>query len=419
MEPSSRLAFPWLRVASTLAWMVVLWGLSAIALLFAASRVGEDASTSFGDAMHEFQASWGGRLDVSPPRFVLKTTTVEDEWDKEARAMVPVTRVHERDLYPVDAILSATLDAGDQRAGSLTVSAYEARLADRYVVANLAGVEGELFLHVRRPKGAALLYDYALTVDGQPVADARLGEEFRVLEAFAPGAEVAIGLQMTTKGVEEYRFRLSEWSASVLPHLKATFQVDTDRFRLLRFGVPHQRTNTEGASTVVFEANRLAADQDLGVSFLTDRQVLERVADVVIAAPLATGLFLVVVLVWSQVRGVRFSGFHFVFVATIPTFYFLFLAYLVRFVGLPASLGAAVTLLAVLFAATLPPVFGRAFALKVVLPYLLVLTLGFTAVFLLPLWKGLALLGLLFAVGLSVMVPLARADFEKWPLLAP
>jgi inner membrane protein involved in colicin E2 resistance len=134
-------------------------------------------------------------------------------------------------------------------------------------------------------------------------------------------------------------------------------------------------------------------------------------------SPAALALMLLVILIFSQAAGKKFYWIHYLFFASIVLFYFLFLSYTIRFfhVGICISIStAAMGLMAIIY---FPAVLGRQLFLKKVLPFLLLLTLGFSLVFLIPVIQGIAFLILLFGVFLALMVVLSKSDFAKWPLM--
>ena len=405
------------RVARLGLWLGLLWVLAAVVLELGASRVGEGKDTSFGEARREFTASWGGPIVEWPPSFAIRHDFTVQEVDPVLKAWVDKEKTENLAVFPSRVSLSADLRTRVQTTGALRIPAYEVRGKGRYIIRNDSGAVGPLVLTVARPGGAALVYDYTITVGGTPVTNARLDQEMVVSPDLQPGEERVVEVTLSTKGVERWQWNLSAWKDRILPKLEATLTTDTPRFSLLRFGIPHERIDAPSGSSVVFSANDLSADQDLGVNFATEIRELGSVGEIVGFAPLSGVLLLLAVAVWSQVREVRFAGFHYAFIVVGHTTWFLFLSYLVRYLGLAGSCALATALMLGLFAATVPPFAGRGFAWRVVLPYQLLLTVGFAATFLLPTLRGLALLALCFGVLVSVMVPLSRAQFSRWPVL--
>ena len=399
-------------------WLLLVWFVATVALVVAGSRVGANANTTYGSAEQEFEASWGGHIALDPPRFWLDRQYTEQVVDKDLKAWVTMARTERIPLLPTNVVLTADIRSGVQRSGWLTFDAYEVRCKDTYTIRNTSGYAGSLLVEVDRPEAAALVYDYTLAVAGELVPEVRLGAPFPVVADFAVGAERPVNITLSTKGVETYQYALSNWKDQVLPHLDATLTVDSDRFSLLRFGLPHTRSVAGPVTTVHFDVGQFSSNEDLGITFAATTQSLDRVAELVGSAPIAVGLFLAVLFVWSQLLRARFNAFFYLFAALTPATYFLFLSYAVRYFGLVASFSLSAGMMLALFALTVPSALGRSFALRVALPYLLVLTLGFSGIFLLPVFKGVAFLGFAFVVGLSVLVPVARANLARWPIIA-
>lgn len=204
-----------------------------------------------------------------------------------------------------------------------------------------------------------------------------------------------------------------------MPQLTARLRVNTDQFALLRFGLPHTRTVENGVSTVAFEVRDFAASQDIGINFVAERQDLDRVDELMLASPTTSVLLILGTLAWAQVRRVRIRGLNYGFIVGTHTFFFLFLAYLIRYLGFYASVGIALALGAVCFQVTVRPGVERGFALRTLAPLMVVLTAGYCALFLAPALKGVMTLSFFFVGFLGVLAPLARGGFESWPLLEP
>ncbi len=406
-----------LRLVAALAWLFALWLAATIAESIAAARVGHHAGTSFGAARAEFEASWGGRIEMSPPAFALEYTRMVTGTNRDGE-FFERPELKEEPLVPRSAMLDTRIVHGTRQSGWHHFQAFEVHQAESYTVRNTAPVPGALLLTIDRPDTAAIVYDLRVEVDGVVFPSPALERPLRLAEQFLPGAEVGVRLTQATHGVDVFRWKLSDWKDVIVPRLDATFSVNTNQFALWRFGLPHTRTWDGSEARVVFGVADFASNQDLGISFVGDRQDIDRVREIVFYSPAATALYLALLLVWSQVRGARFGSFHFAFAAVVQAFYFLFLAYMIRYISLGAAMAAGTFLTLLMFAATIPPSMGRSFALGTVLPYLLLHTLGFSGLFMLPAFTGVAFLAFVFVLLLSVMAPLARADFKSWPLLS-
>ena len=61
---------------------------------------------------------------------------------------------------------------------------------------------------------------------------------------------------------------------------------------------------------------------------------------------------------------------------------------------------------------------NKKFAFKVLAPYHFALTTVLSVIFLLPIYRGVSLIIFLFMIFLSIMVPIGKSDFSKWPIFA-
>lgn len=403
------------RLLLHLVGLLALTFVATVVLLVAASRVGDDAPTTFGAERSVFEANWGGPLEQALPQFwlereELRTATVDDRRFEKVETVQTV-------LVPVDAAFDITLTHGTQKQGWLSFQAYEAREAAEFTVENTSAHAGRLMVQVNRPSGSVLVHDYTLRLGGTLVRAPVLGNTIELVD-LAPGESVHVALTLASNGTDRFALMLSDWAGALVPHFRATLRVDTDRFALLRYGLPHERTNEGGGSTVVFDVSQFSAAQDVGVNFVNDEADFSRVHDLMGTSPLAAALLLFGTFVWAQVRGLRIGFLRWTFLAMVHTFYFCFVSYLVRYTTLGPAAAAALVLCTGSFAVTIPPAFGYTFAWRTMYPLLLALTVGYTLVFLVPVFKGLAVLSFFFVGFMALVAPLARSDVSKWPLVA-
>jgi len=405
------------RVLALGAWLVLLVIVAAVSLAFAGSRIGETRNSSYGATWDEFTASWGGEIVVEPPAFSLAWSETVLQTDAVLKERVEVVQPRTAPVPVVDIDLSAELEQSHREYGSLSFNAFESRHVDVYRVINDTPHEGPLRVTVGWPSGASILTDYTVVVDGAGVASPKLGEEFELVPVFSPGSSALVALTWATKGADQFTYRLSAFRKRVLPHARARLAVNSDRFTLLRFGLNHTRVNEGGGSVVEFDLPNFSTTQDIGLRFVSQRRDLEFASLVVGQAPLAVVIFLASILVWSQVLRVRFLAFHYLSMTVTVVSYFVFMSYLVRWFGTWPSVGAAGTITGVLAAALAPPIFGRAFALRVVAPYLLAFTVLFSLLFLLPTLRGIAVLSYVFVAGATLLVATVRSNLAQWPIL--
>jgi hypothetical protein len=158
--------------------------------------------------------------------------------------------------------------------------------------------------------------------------------------------------------------------------------------------------------------------QDLGVTFLSKQRYLDQIQSLMNYSPVSLILFLMVIFFFSQIYAVKFNPFHYLFLAMIDVFYFLFVAYLVRFFGIVPTFGISILLTAAMFFLYCPNVFGWSFAIRVAGVYLFLLTVVFSLIFMMPIFRGLLFVVLIFLIFMSIMSFISRSDISKWPILS-
>lgn len=387
----------------------ILWfGLGSVVLLGTATRVGVGGGSSFGEARREFQDSWGGPVELSPPRFFQSRDVTMEEWDATVAAQGPL-RMTKQEPALIDGLsLDARLKTGVEHRSWLSFTTYELRFSETWTIRPSLDEPAPLDVQLALPAETGVLYDYTVAVGAAEPTRPRLGEPWRLLEAWAPGEPLQVTIRFATRGMELLRYQLSKRSNVVLPLLEADFHVDTPRFELWRFGLPHERTPEGDGERVHFAVRDLVPTQDLGVVFPNERRAQDRVRDILLAAPLALGALLAALGAHGWLRGVAGIGGRLAFPAAAQVFALVFTGILVRHLGLWGALGAGWALGALLFLVTVPAALGGRFTRRVALPYSLLLGPGFSMLFLVPELRAVGLLGLLFGVGLSVLVPVAR-----------
>lgn len=412
-----------MKAAGRIFWTVVWLGGLAIAgfviLSLAAARVGEQRSSTYGQAYAEFQNSWGGEIGIVPPAFALERTYTARRYNEAAKQYELEERTEQLPVIPHSIVIDSNVNYGERQLSLLTFNSFEARCQETYTIRNRTGYNGKLLLSVTKPEQANLLYDYQVRVigrDGEAVTPV-IGQSLVLLPAWDPEAEAQVIVTYATKGMDLFKYNLSAYDKQVIGRLEAQIQLNTSEFQIYRFGLPHTLETSAQGATLRFAMDDFSTTQDLGIAFTSRQMYLDHIQNLMRYSPVSLLLFLVVVLVFTQVRGVRFNPLHYLFLAAIDVFYFLFVAYLIRFVGLGLTFALAIGLTAAMFVAYVPNVVGWRFASRVLGPYLFVLTVVFSLIFVLPIFRGLLFVTLVFLVFLSVMVAVSRSNISEWQLV--
>lgn len=408
------------RIFGMLVWLGGLAVAGSVILALTASRVGEHKSSTYGSAYVQFQNSWGGEIAIAPPTFGLWRTYTVSEYNKDSEKYEDVEKSEWIPFMPKSITIDANINYGEQDRDFLIFNAFESNNTETYSIKNTTEYSGELWMKVTKPENANLMYGYRISLPSAQdvVIQPRMGKEFMLLPDMTSGEQIDIVVNYTTKGMDVYKYNLSAYQDNVIESLQATVNLNTKEYEVYRFGLPHTITATPTGSALAFKLEDFSTTQDLGVAFVSKQRGLDRVQSLLNYSPVSLALFLVVVFMFSQILAVRFNPFHYLFLGLIDLFYYLFVAYLIRFFGIIPTFGISIALTVAMFFLYAPNVFGKFFAYRVVGVYLFLLTVVFSAIFLMPIFQGLLFVILIFVIFMSVMVFVGRSDISKWPIVS-
>jgi inner membrane protein involved in colicin E2 resistance len=408
------------RIFAMLVWVGGLAIAGAVVLALTASRVGEHKSSTYGNAYVQFQDSWGGEIGIVPPEFSLLRTYMETQYNDTSKQYEDVEKTERIPLVPKSIKIDSTVDYGEQERDLLIFNAFEAQNTETYVIPNNTEYSGELLVKLTKPENANLMYDYKIVIPSRdnlvirPVMD----DSVALMPKMSQNQQVEIILTYTTKGMDVFKYNLSAYQNNVIEGLQAQIELNTDDFEIYRFGLPHTTTETPTGSTIQFNVDDFSTTQDLGITFLAKQRYLDQIQSLMNYSPVSLALFLVVIFFFSQIYAVKFNPFHYLFLAMIDVFYYLFVAYLVRFFGIVPTFGISIALTALMFLVYCPNVFGWRFAGRIAGVYLFLLTVVFSLIFLMPIFRGLMFVILVFLIFMSIMIFVSRSDISKWPIMS-
>lgn len=407
------------RIFGMLVWLGGLAVAGSILLALTAARVGEHKSSTYGNAYFQFQESWGGEIGIVPPSFALQRSYTESQFNKDSGQYEDIPRTEQFPLIPQSITIHSTIDYQEQERDLLIFNAFEAHTTETYIIVNGTDYSGELQIQVTKPANANLLYDYTVSIPEKgglvvrPVMDAAVV----LIPAMSKDEKVEIVVTYSTKGMDVFKYNLSAYQNTVIQGLKADFKLNTPEFEIYRFGLPHEITYSGSGAEVQFTVDDFSTTQDLGVTFLAKQRYLDQIQSLMNYSPISLMLFIVVIFFFSQIQAVKFNSFHYLFLTVINLFYYLFVAYLIRFFGVGLTFGISILLTALMFLLYCPNVFGRRFASRVAGVYLFLLTVVFSLIFLMPIFRGLLFVVLIFLIFMSIMISVSRSDISKWHIV--
>jgi inner membrane protein involved in colicin E2 resistance len=407
------------RVFAMLVWLGGLAIAGSIVLVLTASRVGEHRSSTYGFAYVQFQDSWGGEIGIVPPEFTLERTYTESVYNKDSEQYDQVEKTERFTLVPKSISIDSKILYGEQERDLLVFNAFEVENTETYVLTNTTEYSGELFVKVTKPENANLLYNYTISIPSENglVMRPNMAKSVVLLPVLAKGGQVEIVITYSTKGMDVFKYNLSAYQNSVIQGLNANIQVNTKEFEVYRFGLPHETNYTDRGADIQFTVDDFSTTQDMGVTFLSKQRYLDQIQSLMNYSPMSLILFLVVIFFFSQIHDVRFNAFHYLFLGMINVFYFLFVSYLIRFLGIIPTFLISIGLTTIMFLLYCPNVFGWRFAMRVAGVYLFLLTVVLSLIFMMPIFRGLLFVVLIFLIFMSIMVFVSRSDISKWHIV--
>jgi hypothetical protein len=406
------------RIFGMLVWLGILAIAGSVILTLTASRVGEHKSSTYGAAYLEFQNSWGGEIGIVPPDFKLKRAYDVSQYNSVSKQYETIEKTEQIPLTPKSINIDTTIDYGEQEKSLLVFNAFQAQNIETYTLTNNTNYSGELLVNLTKPSDANLMYDYKIVLPAQDnlVIQPKMGTSVALMPKLSAGEKVEIIITYATKGMDVFKYNLSAYQNNVIESLQAQIKLNTHEFEIYRFGLPHKTDLTPTGADIQFNIDDFSTTQDLGVTFVSKQLYLDQIQSLMTYSPISLILFLVVIFFFSQIYAIKFNVFHYLFMAIIDVFYFLFVAYLIRFFGVVPTFGISIFLTAAMFLAYCPNVFGWHFAGRIVGVYLFLLTVIFSLIFLMPVFRGLLFVILVFLIFMSIMVFVSRSDISKWPI---
>jgi hypothetical protein len=407
------------RIFGMLVWLGGLIVAGSIILALTAARVGEHRSSTYGYAYSLFQQGWGGEIGIVPPEFSLLHTYTEQQFNKDAGQYEDIAKSDRFKLVPQSIQIDSDVVFGERIWGLLAFNAYEIHNTETYVIINTTDYEGELQVKLTKPENANIINDFTISIPSEknltlrPVMDSTMV----LLPALEKGKQLEVVITYSTKGMDIYKYNLSAYQNNVIRGLEAELRLNTQDYNIYREGIPHTEVKSDGSSNLRFSVKDFSTTQDLGVAFITKQMYLDQVQNLMRFSPISLVFLMMVVFFFSQVYAVKFNAFHYLFLGAIDVFYFLFVAYLIRFFGIIPTFGVSIALTAIMFYLYCPNVFGRWFAMRVVGVYLFLLTVVFSLIFLMPIFQGLLFVVLIFVIFMSIMVFVSRSDMSKWQIV--
>ena len=393
------------KIGPFIFWIILIISAGSIVLVTTSLRIGQQNDTTYGNVYKKFIGSWGGEINIVPADFYFEDDNAEAGKSKEHY------------LLPDSIAVNSIVNLDKKREGLISFNSFLVDVDNEYILTNTTSFKDNLFVKFNRPENASILYDYIVIIDNIKIA-AEIGMDgpFILLPEFEQNQKVKINIQFKTKGIDVLKYKLAVYNRYVIQSFKAFFTINTSDYNLLQFGLPHTIIKNTKGEQLLIEMNNFNTNQDVGISFVSAINDLDQIERLIRFSPVSLCLFMALVFILSQMNIVKFHSVHYLFIAIINVFYFLFISYIIRFFNIFTTLTFAFILTSIMYFLYIPNVTSRKFAFKVLASYHFALTTILSVIFLLPIYRGVSLIIFLFVIFLSIMVPIGKSDFSKWPI---
>jgi hypothetical protein len=385
--------------------------------LITSLRVGQQNETTYGQVYRNFVGAWGGEINIIPADFYFEEQYLDRQYNAETRQYEENIKTRNHYVLPQSIFINSGIKLDKKREGLITFNSFIADMDNDYILKNTTDFRTDLLIKFNRPENANIIYDYLVFIDDQLVdREYNIDDPFVLLPEFEQGQEIKIKIRFTTNGIDVFRYKLDVYNKYVMQSFKAVFNINTSKYNILRFGLPHTIVKNGPDEQLDIEINNFSTNQDVGVSFVSIINDLDQIERLVKFSPVSLVMFLALVFILSQIKNISFSTVHYMFIAIINVFYFLFIAYIIRFFNIFLTLSLAFVLTTIMYVLYIPNVTNKHFAFKTLAPYHFALTTILSLIFLLPIYRGVSLITFLFILFLSIMIPIGKSDFSKWPI---
>jgi len=392
-------------------WIILIIAAGSFTLMITSLRVGQQNDTTYGNVYKKFINSWGGEISIIPSDFYFEEAYTEKENNVE------IIKFNKHYLVPDSIAVKSVIDLDKKREGLIFFNSFIADIDNEYILTNNTSFRNNLFVKFKRPEHASILYDYLVIIDGKALdTEIRIDEPFILLPEFNQNQKIKINVLFKTKGIDVLKYKLAVYNKYIIQSFKAVYDINTSKYNLLQFGLPHEITKKGTGEQLAVEMNNFNANQDVGITFISIINDLDQIERLIRFSPVSLCLFMTLAFILSQMNTVKFHPVHYLFIAVINVLYFLFISYIIRFINVFSTLTFAFLLTSTMYVLYIPNITNKKFAFKILAPYHFALTTILSIIFLLPIYRGISLIIFLFVIFLSIMIPIGKSDISKWPI---
>jgi inner membrane protein involved in colicin E2 resistance len=360
MTPLRLFAIAFILGIATLAWFLL--GGSVIA------RSGESDTR----LATEVAQLWGGpHRQIAPTVSVERPRQVTETVQQQTGSGQPVTSEVTRTVFDLDPLPleSSTIDADlrleHRQKGLLWYDTYTVGLKARYTVRNPDEVPRTFVARLAFPSKEALYDRFAVRLNGieaPALTDLSRGAEVKAL--VAAGETASLEIAYTSRGLDEWRYALSESGVSQVRNLTVAVTTDFDE---VDFPVgtmsPTTRTRTDRGWRLEWRFASLVTGQAIGVDLPEKTNPGPLAARITFFAPVSLLFFVTVLVILGILSGENLHPMNYAFLSAAFFAFHLLLAYLVDHLQIHAAFAISAVTSVLLVVSYLRVVAGTRFAL--------------------------------------------------------
>ncbi len=361
---------------------------------------------------------WGEPLTQSAPSALLQVPTrvEKEEWDSErkTRHLVAETVVNSVPVPLAASEVEVDLDLDQRRKGLLWYATYRVRFSGTYTFEVPAGHDGELRVALELPSPTGIYDDFRLTLDGAPTPFARDGaSRVEVTLPAAPAGRHTFSVGYVSQGLDRFSYRFGDGVTQVRQfRLTATTDFSGYDFPDGTMSPTEQERTGDGARLTWRYAD-LITGSGVGIEMPRRLNPGPTAARIAFFAPVSLGFFFFLVMVVAVLKEVRIHAVNYFFLACAFFAFHLLLAYLVDHLSLPLAFALCSAVSVALVVSYMRLVVGPRFAFVEVALAQLVYLVGFSAAFFVAGFTGLTVTVGAIVTLFAVMQLTGRVDWER------
>jgi len=246
------------KIGLFILWLILIISAGSIALVITSLRVGQQNNTTFGNVYKNFTGSWGGEISIIPSDFYFEEPYTEKENNVET------VKYRKHYLLPDSITVNSAINMEKKREGLIAFNSFIVDMDNEYILTNNTSFQENLFVKLKRPENASILYDYIVIIDGKTLdSEVKVDDPFILLPKFNQNQKIRINVLFKTKGIDVIKYKLAVYNKFIIQSFKAVYRINTPEYNLLHFGLPHTIAKIGTGEELTVEMNNFNTNQGM------------------------------------------------------------------------------------------------------------------------------------------------------------